>query len=89
MSDHQETPPSASVLREDWRPLGWDMCPECGDDGLEARTRCAEGLVQDGDAVRCPTCGATGRAVVGEDGRAWIDWGGEGEGHAPARPIDK
>jgi hypothetical protein len=62
------------VTREDWRPLDWDMCPECGGNDLEARTRCADGQVQDGDAVRCVTCRATGGAVVEEDGRAWIDW---------------
>lgn len=55
-----------------WKEFDNDECPECGD-CLEIETRCELiNIGNDGDLVRCVTCGWIGQLTVDEDGNSYI-----------------
>lgn len=54
-----------------WKGVDFDECPECGD-VIEALTTANDGLVQDGDSLRCLRCDWQGAVSVDDYGRAWV-----------------
>jgi len=63
-------------MKKEWVKVPWyDECLNCGSDNIEALTDCQkEGLLNDGDKIRCNSCGEKGIFCVSEEPYGGIDW---------------
>lgn len=56
------------------RDLEMDECQECGGHDLEVDTDAPEGMVTDGDPVRCRECGLTGQIDCDSETPPYVNW---------------
>lgn len=62
--------PSASMQLLAWKYFEFEQCPQCGDD-LEVRNGTPEGIVTDGDEIRCVECSFKSGVSV-DDEEVWV-----------------
>lgn len=56
------------------RDLKFDECPECGGHNLETETDAPEGMVDDGDPVRCRECNSDGSITCDSETGPYVNW---------------